>query len=77
MGFFFRRRLLNKSKKKKIFCYDHTLNFRYYFVTWMLILLFRILKFSSFSKIKSAFNNMLKPKKLKKFLKKKRLNISA
>ena len=57
--------------RKKIFCYDHTLNFRYYFVTWMLILLFRILKFSSFSKIKSAFNNMLKPKKLKKFFKKK------
>lgn len=57
--------------KKKIYCYDHTLNFRYYYVTWLLIFLLRILKFSSFSKIKSAFNNMLKPKKLKKFFKNK------
>ena len=33
---------------KKVYCYDHTLNFKHYFTTWMLIFLTRILKFSNF-----------------------------
>ena len=65
MDFSFEEEYLMKVKKK-VYCYDKT-NFRYYYVTWLLIFLLRILKFSSFSKIKSAFNNMLKPNKLKNF----------
>jgi hypothetical protein len=62
-----------KKVNKKVCCYDHTLNFKHYFTTWMLIFLTRILKFSNFLKIKSAFNNMLKPLKLQKFFKNKQV----
>ena len=64
---------LNKAKQK-IYCYDHTINFRHYFVTWILIFVLRILKFSNFSSIKSAYKNILKPIKLKNFFKKKNVN---
>ena len=54
---------------KPVSCYDHTINFKHYFVTWVLIFFSRIIKISSISKIKSAYINILKPIKLKKFFK--------
>ena len=43
-----------KQVKKQIYCYDHTINFKHYFVTWFLIFFSRIIKFSNISRIKAS-----------------------
>ena len=58
-----------KQVKKQISCYDHTINFKHYFVTWFLIFFSRIIKFSNISRIKSSYKNILKPIKLRRFFK--------
>lgn len=63
-----------KSLKKPVSCYDHTINFKHYFVTWTLIFISRAIRISNFNKIKSAYKNILKPLKLKKFFKNENVN---
>jgi len=59
---------------KEVFCFDHQINPQHYLVTWLLILIKRILLFNNFSRIKKAFNNMIKPIKFKNFIKNKKVN---
>ncbi len=59
-----------KLVNKPVSCFDHTINFKHYFVTWILIFISRVIKFSSFTKLKAAYNNILKPIKLRNFFKK-------
>jgi len=63
-----------KKVKKNISCYDHTINFKHYFVTWVLIFFSRIIKISNISRIKAAYNNILKPIKLRSFFKNENVN---
>ena len=58
-----------KETNNKIFCFDHTINTKHYLFTWIGILLNRICTFSNLKRIKSAFNNILKPIKFLKFKK--------
>tara|TARA_Y100000590_G_scaffold469349_1_gene656428 strand:+ start:8749 stop:9519 length:771 start_codon:yes stop_codon:yes gene_type:complete len=71
--FSFEKDYINLNNKS-VSCYDHTINFTHYIVTWILIFLLRIVKFSKFKKIYSAYLNILKPIKLNSFFNKKNVN---
>ncbi len=58
-----------EMSNNKVKCFDHTINTQYYFFTWFAIFLKRILLFSGFNKICSAFKKMQRPIKFKKFIK--------
>lgn len=60
--------------KNSVKCFDHTINTKHYFFTWFGILIQRLLFLSNFKKIRSAFFNLLKPIKFKKFIKKDKVN---
>jgi len=60
--------------KNKVYCYDHQINPAHFITTWFLILMKRIFLFNNFSRIKKAFNNMMKPFKFKKFIKNEKVN---
>ena len=62
-----------KLNKNNVICFDHTLNFKYYFFTWFCIFLMRIVLLKKIKSIKKAFSNMLKPIKLNFFLKNKKI----
>tara|TARA_B100001063_G_C16622852_1_gene481640 strand:+ start:18 stop:809 length:792 start_codon:yes stop_codon:yes gene_type:complete len=53
----------------RVKCFDHTVNSQHYFFTWLAIFLKRILFFSGYKKIKSAFQKIMNPIKLKNFIK--------
>ena len=60
-----------KKVGKKIYCYDHTLNFQHFIFTWLFIFFKRLLFFKGYKKIFKAFNNIFLPIKFKKFFKNK------
>ena len=57
------------QNNKKVICFDHTLNFKHYSLTWFLIFLKRIILLKKAGSIKKAFKNFLKPIRLFFFLK--------
>jgi len=63
-----------KKTGNKIYCYDHTLNFQYFFFTWLFIFFKRLILLNGLKKISRAFNNIFLPIKLKKFFKNKKTN---
>ena len=65
--FEFEKQFINKNNKKVI-CFDHTLNFKHYSLTWFLIFL-KELFLKKIGSIKKAFKNFLKPIRLFFFLK--------
>ena len=63
-----------KKTGKTIYCYDHTLNFQYFFFTWLFIFFKRLILFQSLKKIFKAFNNIFLPIKFRNFFKNKKTN---
>ena len=63
------------QNNKKVICFDHTLNFKHYSLTWFLIFLKRVILLKKAGSIKKAFKNFLKPKMLFFFLKNKNIEL--
>ena len=63
------------QNNKKVICFDHTLNFKHYSLTWFLIFLKRVILLKKAGSIKKAFKNFLKPIRLFFFLKNKNVEL--
>jgi len=69
--FSFEKDYLEKTGKI-IYCFDHTLNFQYFFFTWLFIFFKRLILLKSLKKISKSFNNIFLPIKFKRFFKNKK-----
>ncbi|MDA9663450.1 hypothetical protein N9T65_01065 [Candidatus Pelagibacter sp.] len=60
--------------KNNVKCFDHTINLKEYTFLWLVILLKRIVTFTSLFEIKNAIKRLDKAIKFKKFIKDKKVN---